>query len=81
MFQIFVLIVFYIVICSLYLMLMRVNKKLRKVQYALARSYTIIDSVLAALSENYTDIEYVRHVLASELEFADIIAEEYGQKQ
>ena len=81
MFPIFVFIVFYIVICSLFLMLMRVNKTLRKVLYALSRSYTIIGSVLEALSENDVDIEYVRDVLASELEFADIIAEEYGQKQ
>ena len=81
MFQILVLIVFYIVICSLFLMLMRVNKKLREVLYALARSYTIIGSVLEALSENDADIEYVRDILVSELEFADIIAEEYGQKQ
>ena len=66
MFPILAFIVFYIVIFSLFLMLMRVNKTLRKVLYALARSYTIIGSVLEALSE---------------LEFADIIAEEYGQKQ
>lgn len=81
MFPILAFIVFYIVIFYLFLMLMRVHKKLSKVLYALAVSYTTIGSVLEALSENDADIEYVRDVLASELEFADIIAEEYGQKQ
>jgi len=81
MFPILAFIVFFIVIFSLFLMLMRVNKTLREVLYALAGSYTIIGSVLEALYENDADIEYVRDVLVSELKFADIIAEEYGQKQ